>query len=152
MTIRRIAILLAVKTIGLAGCTSQPAAPTPVSAAAAQAPPTGSVEPGPVMGGSAAADQPLFDATNEATIQHNPAASGADFAAALAGAGFAASTLQYTADTTSAGLTAASTQFSAQLGAACLIGQYGAGATGYRSIVAATLNGLCLVGGAAIGG
>ncbi|MCL2516510.1 MAG: hypothetical protein FWD85_08010 [Microbacteriaceae bacterium] len=137
----------------LAGCTSalgtgaqpvqtewtmQPTAPV------TSAPPATRVD----LKGSAADNQPLFDATIRATVKKNAQADGPAVEAALAAVGFERSTMQYSASRTSADLQPGSILVAAQLGKECLIGQWGTQVDGYHSLVAPVLgSGGCLVGG-----
>ena len=84
---------------------------------------------------------------NRATLAAKPAAQGRDFIDALVAAGFNKADMQLTVDTTTIGLKANSIQFSVKLGDTCLIGQNGADAGGYNSMVTPVLStGACLIG------
>ncbi|MCI0155314.1 hypothetical protein KNO15_01195 [Leifsonia shinshuensis] len=137
--------------VTLSACSSpSPTTPTPTASTPVESPtPTASVPAGPVLipNGTAAQNLPYFDKVNQATIAAKSGAQGRDFIDALVAAGFAKGDMQLTADTTTIGLKANSIQFSVQLGATCLIGQYGADAGGYQSTTSATLaTGGCLIG------
>ncbi|MBW8872796.1 MAG: hypothetical protein JF618_11790, partial [Leifsonia sp.] len=98
-------------------------------------------------GGTAQENLPFFDKVNQATLAANPNAQGRDFIDALVAAGFTKADMQVTVDTTTIGLKANSIQFSVRMGDTCLIGQNGADAGGYSSLVAPALStGACLIG------
>jgi hypothetical protein len=100
-----------------------------------------------VPGGTAQENLPYFDQVNKATLAAKPDATGRDFIDALVAAGFPRADMQLTVDTTTIGLKANSIQFSVKLGDTCLIGQNGADAGGYNSMVTPVLaTGACLVG------
>ncbi|NEN05740.1 hypothetical protein G3T36_07625 [Diaminobutyricibacter tongyongensis] len=126
--------------LGLAGC-ADPVPEEPVPA------PIPSVTPAPMPPKTPLqASHALFDETNLRTSNTVPTG-GAAFLAGLEAAGFAADTLETTTDLTSVGLKAPSIQFAALVDSTCLIGQYGPGDTGYRSVIVAPLvTGGCLVG------
>jgi hypothetical protein len=139
--------------LALTGCTggpaptaSQTAAPTVATATATPTAPT----PAPIAlvpGGTAQENLPFFDKVNQATLAANPNAQGRDFIDALVAAGFTKADMQVTVDTTTIGLKANSIQFSVRMGDTCLIGQNGADASGYSSLVAPALStGACLIG------
>ncbi|WP_374010768.1 hypothetical protein [Leifsonia sp. LS-T14] len=147
--------------LALAGCTggtggtgptstaSGTATPTPgTSAPSASAPSTSApATVGLVPGGTAEQNLAYFDQVNKATLAANPNAQGRDFIDALVGAGFPKADMQVTVDTTTIGLKANSIQFSVRMGDSCLIGQNGADAGGYGSMVTPVLaTGTCLVG------
>jgi hypothetical protein len=137
--------------VALSACSSpSPTTPTPTASTPVDSPtPTATVPAGPVLvpNGTASQNLPFFNTVNQATIAAKPGAQGRDFIDALVAAGFPKSDMQVTADTTTIGLKANSIQFSVQLGATCLIGQYGADAGGYQSTTSATLaTGGCLIG------
>ncbi|WP_348787558.1 hypothetical protein [Leifsonia sp. NPDC080035] len=149
--VRAVATVIVVASgIALAGCSS-PAAPRPTATATATATstPTASAAPAPalVIGGTAQQNKPFFDRVNRATLAANPNAHGRDFIDALVAAGFVKKDMQVTPDTTTIGLKANSIQFSVKLGSTCLIGQNGADAGGYSSMVTPVLaTGTCLIG------
>jgi hypothetical protein len=100
-----------------------------------------------VPGGTAEQNLPFFDQVNKATLAANPDAKGRDFIDALVAAGFTKADMQVTVDTTTIGLKANSIQFSVKMGETCLVGQNGADAGGYNSMVTPVLSmGTCLVG------
>jgi hypothetical protein len=100
-----------------------------------------------VPGGTAEENKAFFDQVNRATLTANAAAKGRDFIDGLVVAGFPKAQMQVTPDQTSIGLRPGSIQFSVRLGDACLIGQNGADAGGYSSMVAPVLStGQCLIG------
>lgn len=137
--------------VALSACSSpSPNTPTPTASTPVASPtPTATVPAAPVLvpNGTASQNLPYFDKVNNATIAANAGAQGRDFVDALVAAGFPKKDMQLTADTTTIGLMANSIQFSVQLGATCLIGQYGADAGGYQSMTTATLaTGGCLIG------
>lgn len=102
--------------------------------------------------GTAAQNRGAFDAAIQNVIGKNPKATGQQVAAALEAAGFAKSSLQFSASKTSVDLVPGSILVSAQLGTQCLIGQWGTAVGGYHSAIAPALNsGGCLVGGGGIG-
>ena len=145
------ALVIAAGVCGvLAGCASGPE-PTRSATATAAAPatPTATADPAPalVIGGTAQQNKPFFDRVNRATLAANPNAHGRDFIDALVAAGFVKKDMQVTPDTTTIGLKANSIQFSVKLGSTCLIGQNGADAGGYSSLVTPVLaTGTCLIG------
>ncbi|MGO4594044.1 hypothetical protein AB4Z18_09505 [Leifsonia sp. 2TAF2] len=139
--------------LALTGCTGGPAptashtaAPTVATATPTPTAPT----PAPIAlvpGGTAQENLPFFDKVNQATLAANPNAQGRDFIDALVAAGFTKADMQVTVDTTTIGLKANSIQFSVRMGDTCLIGQNGADAGGYSSLVAPVLStGACLIG------
>ncbi|WP_431247325.1 DUF6993 domain-containing protein [Leifsonia xyli] len=136
----------------LTGCTGAGSAPpsaSPVATSTASAPPTSSAPAAIALvpGGTAQQNRPFFDQVNRATLAANPNAQGRDFIDALVAAGFPKADMQLTVDTTTIGLKANSVQFSVRLGDTCLIGQNGADAGGYSSMVTPALaTGTCLVG------
>ena len=92
-------------------------------------------------------DRALFDEVNRAVVSAHAHPLGADFTAALHGAGFPKSAMQLTADRTSIGLEPGSIQFSVRVGDECFVGQYGTAVGGYRSETVAPLaGGGCLIG------
>ncbi|WBU39049.1 DUF6993 domain-containing protein [Homoserinibacter sp. YIM 151385] len=134
--------------LALAGCVPQPEPeePRPAPTASGDASP----EPDPAFdpAGGAAGNKAYFDVVNERTLRADSGARAADFAEALADAGFDPKGMEFTADRTSVDLAADSIQFSVLVGDGCLVGQ--SGPFGYRSIVAEPLEttGRCLVGSA----
>ena len=138
--------------LALAGCTGGPTAtrsPSAVASPTATSTPTSSAPAAIalVAGGTAEQNLPFFDQVNKATLAANPNAQGRDVIDALVAAGFQKSDMQLTVDTTTIGLKANSIQFSVKLGDTCLIGQNGADAGGYSSMVTPVLStGNCLVG------
>ncbi|TDQ03575.1 hypothetical protein AXZ95_1867 [Leifsonia sp. 115AMFTsu3.1] len=135
--------------LALAGCTgSTPkasATPTATPVATSTATPTATA--GLVPGGTAQENLAYFDTVNHATLAANPNAQGRDFIDALVKAGFTKADMQVTVDTTTIGLKANSIQFSVRMGDSCLIGQNGADAGGYSSMVTPVLStGNCLIG------
>lgn len=134
--------------LALAGCTgSTPqatASRTATPAATSTATPTAA---GLVPGGTAQENLAYFNTVNQATLAANPNAQGRDFIDALVAAGFTKADMQVTVDTTTIGLKANSIQFSVRMGDSCLIGQNGADAGGYSSMVTPVLStGSCLIG------
>lgn len=134
--------------LALAGCTgSTPqatASHTATPAATSTATPTAA---GLVPGGTAQENLAYFNTVNQATLAANPNAQGRDFIDALVAAGFTKADMQVTVDTTTIGLKANSIQFSVRMGDSCLIGQNGADAGGYSSMVTPVLStGSCLIG------
>ncbi|MGO4535507.1 DUF6993 domain-containing protein [Leifsonia sp. 2MCAF36] len=140
----------------LTGCTGAPgpgasrSSSATAHASAEATPSAGSSAPAAVAlvpGGTAEQNLPFFDQVNKATLAANPDAKGRDFIDALVSAGFDKSSMQVTVDTTTIGLKANSIQFSVRMGEACLIGQNGADAGGYSSMVTPVLStGNCLIG------
>ncbi|NYD73285.1 type II secretory pathway component PulL [Leifsonia soli] len=135
--------------LALAGCTgSTPqatASHTATPAATSTATPTTAA--GLVPGGTAQENLAYFNTVNQATLAANPNAQGRDFIDALVAAGFTKADMQVTVDTTTIGLKANSIQFSVRMGDSCLIGQNGADAGGYSSMVTPVLStGSCLIG------
>jgi hypothetical protein len=132
----------------LTGCT--PAAAPTATPTTATPTSTGTATPAPVAlvpGGTAEQNLPFFNKVNQATLAANPDAKGRDFIDALVAAGFTKTDMQVTADTTTIGLKANSIQFSVKMGETCLIGQNGADAGGYSSLVSPVLStGACLIG------
>ncbi|SEA86920.1 hypothetical protein SAMN04515680_1906 [Leifsonia sp. 21MFCrub1.1] len=134
--------------LALAGCTG----PTPQATASRTATPaaTSTATPtaaGLVPGGTAQENLAYFNTVNQATLAANPNAQGRDFIDALVAAGFTKADMQVTVDTTTIGLKANSIQFSVRMGDSCLIGQNGADAGGYSSMVTPVLStGSCLIG------
>jgi hypothetical protein len=149
LSIRAAALAVAVAAVvSLAGCTSLPDSPTvdvPSSAAAAPVPTTTGSAP---TASRARALQELtrFDAVNRRTVRRARTPGGRAFIDALADDGFERADMQVTEDRTTIGLPAPSVQFSVLWNGSCLIGQYGAGAVGYRSEVADPVDGRCLIG------
>ncbi|WP_350224764.1 hypothetical protein [Leifsonia sp. fls2-241-R2A-40a] len=140
-------------TLALSGCTAgaaPTASPVPTSTTAAPSAtptPTAPAAIALVPGGTAEQNLPYFDQVNRATLAANPNAQGRDFIDALVAAGFTRADMQLTVDTTTIGLKANSIQFSVRMGDTCLIGQSGADAGGYNSIVTPVLStGTCLIG------
>ena len=122
------------------------ASPTPSPTRAASATPT-TTPIALVPGGTAEQNKPFFDQVNRATLAKNPGAGGREIIDGLVAAGFPKADMQVTADTTTIGLKANSIQFSVRMGDSCLIGQNGADAGGYSSLVAPVLGtGACLIG------
>lgn len=139
-------------SIGLCGCTGA----GNVQSAPAQTEWTVQPTPGATSGsltsftphGTAEQNRGAFDATIERALAASPNATGLTVAAALEAAGFPKSSLQSSASKTSANLQPGSILVSAQLGAQCLIGQWGTAVGGYHSSIAPALrSGGCLVGG-----
>ncbi|MDN4615099.1 hypothetical protein P5G50_11630 [Leifsonia sp. F6_8S_P_1B] len=136
--------------LALSGCVGgaspAPTASTPAASSPTEGTPTPAA-PEFVPGGTAQQNQSYFDQVNRATLAANPDAKGRDFIDALVAAGFAKADMQLTVDTTTIGLKANSIQFSVKLGDGCLIGQNGADAGGYNSMVTPVLStGACLIG------
>ncbi|WP_226653777.1 DUF6993 domain-containing protein [Leifsonia sp. LS1] len=120
---------------------------TPTASATPTATSTAAAEVKLIPGGTAAQNLPFFDQVNKATLAANPEAKGRDFIDALVAAGFTKADMQVTVDTTTIGLKANSIQFSVKMGDTCLIGQNGADAGGYNSMVTPVLStGACLIG------
>lgn len=154
----RAVVLAAVTAAGIgltiAGCAPQPAATTAPSSSSSSASADGSggasvddANAVLVPGGTAEENLPFFDKVNRATLAANPDAKGRDFIDALVNAGFTKTDMQLTVDTTTIGLKANSIQFSVKMGDTCLIGQNGADAGGYNSMVTPLLaTGTCLIG------
>lgn len=143
------AVLAAGVSLTIAGCTPQTPTPqaTATSTAGSGSTEQASPEPTLVPDGTAEQNRPFFDKVNRATLAANPEAKGRDFIDGLVAAGFAKADMQVTVDTTTIGLDANSIQFSVRLGETCLIGQNGADAGGYNSMVTPVLaTGTCLVG------
>jgi hypothetical protein len=141
------AVVLALALTGCVGGTAPTASPTASATAGATGSPTPSALPALVPGGTAQQNLPYFDQVNRATLAAKPDAQGRDFIDALVAAGFSKADMQLTVDTTTIGLKANSIQFSVKLGDTCLIGQNGADAGGYNSMVTPVLaTGTCLVG------
>ena len=143
--------------LAIAGCAAGPAANTAPTSAGRSATATETATPtdtptstptgGFVPGGTAAQNLAYFDTVNRATLAAHPNATGRDFIDALVAAGFAKADMQVTPDTTTISLQAPSVQFSVRMGTTCLIGQNGAGADGYWSMVTPVLStGNCLIG------
>ncbi|BDZ56234.1 hypothetical protein GCM10025870_33070 [Agromyces marinus] len=142
--------LAAVVVVALAGCglswwpggEDPGLRPTPSSSPAP-------ADPADVDAGGDAIAEALtrFDETARAVIAAEPAASGADFVAALVAAGFDPAAIQVTSDTTTLGDRADSIQFAVRIGEDCLVGQYGPKSDGYLGAVQPGLGaGGCLVG------
>jgi hypothetical protein len=140
-----------VLAIGLSGCTAARDAPTidGTATSTAAAVPTGTPE------GTAAATVPpaaaqqalaRFDATNLRTVRRVKSPGGRAFIDGLVDAGFRRADMQVTADRTTIGLAVPSVQFSVLVGGVCLIGQDGPESGGYRSVIAAPVDGRCLIG------
>ncbi|RDV46939.1 hypothetical protein DOE76_00700 [Leifsonia sp. ku-ls] len=141
------AVVLALALTGCVGGAAPTASPTASATAGATGSPTPSAPPALVPGGTAQQNLPYFDHVNRATLAAKPDAQGRDFIDALVAAGFSKADMQLTVDTTTIGLKANSIQFSVKLGDTCLIGQNGADAGGYNSMVTPVLaTGTCLVG------
>lgn len=144
-------VALAVALV-LTGCSGSPA---PTASPSGVASPTGTATPSAgtaaapalVPGGTAQENQAFFDQVNHATLAAKPDAQGRDFIDALVAGGFTKADMQVTVDTTTIGLKANSIQFSVKMGDSCLIGQNGADAGGYYSMVTPVLStGTCLIG------
>jgi len=139
----------------LAGCTSvadAPPAPTPTEWTVQPSPGATGGATAFVPKGSAAQNQSAFDAVIQGVLAKNAKATGQNVTAALESAGFAKSTLQFSASKTSANLVPGSIMVSAQLGPQCLIAQWGTAVGGYHSAIAPALgSGGCLVGGGGTG-
>jgi hypothetical protein len=134
-----LAVALLGSLTGLAGC----AAPPPTEATGTPTDATGAEQD---SGTPLDPRHALFDETNLRTSRSS-SPTGAAFISGLRAAGFAAESLEVSADVTSAGLKAPSIQFAALVGSTCLIGQYGPDGTGYRSVTAAPIaTGQCLIG------
>jgi hypothetical protein len=142
--------------IALAACTAQTAPTTEPQQTAWTLEPTagGTGTPTPSAAtaadphGTAAQNRALFDSALRSLLKKNGNPDGAAAVAALASAGFDEGSMQYSAAKTSANLQPGSILVSVQLGAECLIGQWGAQVDGYHSLVAPALaSGGCLVGG-----
>ncbi|MDN4596394.1 DUF6993 domain-containing protein [Leifsonia virtsii] len=143
------AVLLAFALTGCVGGTTSTASPTGSATSSATATPTPSAPAAIALvpGGTAQQNLPYFDQVNRATLAAKPDAQGRDFIDALVAAGFSKADMQVTVDTTTIGLKANSIQFSVKLGDTCLIGQNGADAGGYNSMVTPVLStGSCLIG------
>jgi hypothetical protein len=132
----------------LAGCTGSGPTASPTATATPTAASTATAAaPALVPGGTAQENLAYFNTVNQATLAANPNAQGRDFIDALVAAGFTKADMQVTVDTTTIGLKANSIQFSVRMGDSCLIGQNGADAGGYSSMVTSVLSsGTCLVG------
>ena len=142
-----------VGAIALAGCV--PTEPTPVPTAAATqlagespAPSPTATEPAvPVLveGGTAAENQPYFDAVADVYLKANGMGSTRALVDSFVAAGFRKQDMEVTADRTSIDLSADSIILSIRLKGECLIA--GFAPSSYRSIVAPMLGtGSCLVG------
>lgn len=143
------AVVLVLALTGCVGGASPTGSPTATATAGAPGSPTASTQPTAALvpGGTAQQNLPYFDQVNRATLAANPDAKGRDFIDALVAAGFDKAAMQVTVDTTTIGLKANSIQFSVKLGDSCLIGQNGADAGGYNSMVTPVLaTGACLIG------
>lgn len=98
-------------------------------------------------GGDAPANFDYFNYLNLSLILSRPKPSVADFVNGLVAGGFDRAAISFTTDITSVGLASDSFQFAVHIGGQCLIGQFGSGSGGYRSMVAPELVGVgCLVG------
>lgn len=105
------------------------------------------ITPTMIAGGTADQNKPFFDYVNKQTVALNDAPVGQTFVDALTAAGFDRAAMQLTPDTTAADLQADSIQFSVQIGEQCLIGQFGSGSKGYKSMLAPVVGGIgCLIG------
>lgn len=139
-----------VAAIILSACVGSPVDPPTSSGAGDPSSATDAPSSAPaalVPGGTAEENKPFFDATVTAQLAADTASTGQQIAAALVAAGFSASDMQLTSDTTSVGLDADSIQFSVRIGDACIVGQNGSGSGGFTSAVLAPLaTGTCLVG------
>lgn len=137
----RLAVLVVVVlAVTLSACAPEPVVPMPVPTSSPSSSP--SAEPDL----SAAGQRPLFDNTNNATVEElGSAAKGRDFIDALVAAGFDKGAMQLTPDKTAIGLDADNIQFSVQIEDECLVGQFGN--TGYVSaILPAVETAGCLIG------
>ena len=149
LPIALILLLIALVVAAVLVQSSRPAptpAPQPTSTGAAAT--EISVTPPPfVPGGTAQENFAYFNWVNKRTISANPAVGSLDFVNGLTDAGFDRAAMQRTPDRTAIDLAADSVQFSVQAGEWCLIGQFGDGSDGYRSVVAPVVPGVgCLVG------
>lgn len=143
------ALALALALTGCVAGTSPTGSPTLGASAGATGTPSASAPAAIALvpGGTAQQNLPYFDQVNRATLAAKPDAQGRDFIDALVAAGFNKADMQLTVDTTTIGLKANSIQFSVKLGDTCLIGQNGADAGGYNSMVTPVLStGSCLIG------
>lgn len=143
--------------LALSGCslTTSPAA-TPAQTAwtlEPVGPTTAPTTTGPALSradshASATRNRPVFDAAMRSLLKSKGDPDGPAAVGALAAAGFAKSSMQYSAATTSAHLTPGSILVSVQLGKECIVGQWGVQVNGYHSFIAPALgSGGCLVGG-----
>jgi hypothetical protein len=145
-------VALALVLAGCSGTGSHADAPSPTQTAWTEAP-TGSPAPTPgatafVSSGTAAQNQPVFDAAIRKALAKNAEADGNAVVAALRAAGFPMNATQVSQSTTSANLKPGSIMVGVKIGDACLVGQWGAAVDGYQSTVAPVLgSGGCLIGG-----
>jgi hypothetical protein len=141
-----VAVLAAVLLSGCVGGAGRPSPSAPVT----PTPTATATTPAVIVfhpGGTAQQNLPFFDKVNRATLAAKPDALGRDFIDGLVAAGFTKTDMQVTVDTTTIGLKANSIQFSVRMGSQCLIGQNGADAGGYHSLVAPVLaTDACLIG------
>ena len=154
----RSVIAVAALSLGavLTGCTAAGnAAPAPTQTEWTVQPSPGSTTGSGTAfspGGTAAQNQAAFDSVIQGVIAKNAKATGQNVTAALESAGFAKSSLQYSASKTSVNLVPGSIMLSAQVGTQCLIAQWGTAVGGYHSAIAPALgSGGCLVGGGGLG-
>jgi hypothetical protein len=157
LTARAAAVALGVSVVlALSACTARHDVPTIDASASAGTPRSGStpapaVPPAPAPTETApleAADRELarFDAVNRRTVDRVPTAGGRAFIDGLAAAGYRRGAMQVTEDRTTIGLAVPSVQFSVLWRGVCLIGQHGPQSGGYRSTLAAPVDGRCLIG------
>ncbi|MFU8947000.1 DUF6993 domain-containing protein [Mycetocola zhadangensis] len=140
---------MAVTGAVLTGCSTPQEANTPAPSAPTQTESPAAEPETPVLvpSGSAEDNLPFFDLVNSQTLAANPAADGRAFIDGLVAAGFDKAAMEVTLDTTTIGNAADSIQFSVRWGESCLIGQNGAGVSGYHSTVGKVLGtGTCLIG------
>lgn len=131
----------------LAGCSAAPSGGVSPAQSAWTVRPTAAPSGGTSTGGAAAEKKAQFDRAVESVLSTDPKATGQKVAAALEAAGFARSSVQFSASRTSADLAPGSVIVAAQVGSTCLIGQWGPAVGGYHSVVAPALGaGGCLVG------
>lgn len=138
----------AVAAITLVGCV--PGTPTPVPTYTPDPSSSASASPVPAKpellpGDTAAANQPFFDATNQAFYAANGKSDGKSIINNLVAAGFRKQDMEVTPDQTSIGEPADSIVFSVRVKGQCLVGQFnGAGYHGTLGPILGT--GGCLVG------
>lgn len=133
----------------LVACGSQAPMPTPTASASSPSPAPTSVrnELNPQFrpGGSAAANQQFFDATNQALQSAAGKSDGVTIVNTLVAAGFNKADMEVTFDSTAIGLQADSIIVSVRIGEECLLGQFAPGY--YAGTIAPVLGtGKCLVG------
>lgn len=146
-------VVLVTAVVATTGGCAAPSVDSGAGQASEQAPTASTAPMVPTPEPSGADDLARFDGVNRGVIAADESPGGFAFVDALAEAGFDRASIEVTADTTTLGERADSIQFAVRVDDRCLIGQYGEGSDGYRSMEAGVLGtGGCLVGAAVASG